>query len=172
MKGKILLAAAVVLSGMVGTGQASPLCDKLKISANRLAAFQPRDVHGKAVTNRLSDAVACLDANWEKLSQRLTLRSKANTTWPALIPNGTPMPTVAVHYLPTAMYNANSATPVALLKQPDRHWNYQPTINASPTPLQQTQLHLMDEVPTANYQGSLSTPIAYQTGHWNRDVFQ
>lgn len=173
MKGKILLAAVIASFGMVGVSQAaSPVCEKLKISANQLAAFQPHDAHGKAVSNRLNDAVACLDANWEKLSQRLTLRNTATATWPALIPNGTPMPTVAARYSPSAMYNANTATPIALLKQPDNHLNYQPTINANPTPLQQTQLHLMDEVPTANYQGSLSTPVAYQTGHWNRDIFQ
>jgi hypothetical protein len=118
--------------------------------------------------------VACLNANWGKLSKRLTYRGSTSDSW-FVSPVVSPEPSVVVRYSPAAMYNANVATPVAFLTRPVVNVNYLPMTHYSSTQIMTHTYrlnapHLMDEVPTSNYQGSLPTPIIYQTGHWNVDM--
>jgi hypothetical protein len=176
MKHKLLLTALFVSFGVPEISMASPLCDQLKIPANQLAAFRPLDTHGKYTKNNLNEAVACFNANWGRLSKRLEFRGATSDSG-FVVPVVSPAPSVAVRYSPAAMYNANSATPVAFLTRPVVNANYLPMSDYSSTQIMTHTYrlnapHLMDEVPTSNYQGSLATPIIYQTGHWNTDIIR
>jgi hypothetical protein len=168
-----LLTVLIVSFGMSDISIASPLCDKLKMSASQLTAFRPLDAHGKYTQSSMNEAVTCLNANWDKLSKRLEFRGLVTDSG-FVVPVVSPTPSVAVRYSPAAMYNANAATPSAFLSRPVTDVNYLP-VSAGTSMHVMTQTyrlnapHLMDEVPTANYQGSLATPITYQTGHWNVD---
>jgi hypothetical protein len=166
-----ILTALIVSFGISGVSVASPVCEKLKIPANKLAAFRPHDAHGKVVHNRLNDAVTCLDANWSNLSQRLTFRGSISDSL-FVLPTAAPVPTVTARYSPAASYNANAATPVAFLTRPAINVNYLPMQRSSTDIMTHTYRlsapNLADGVPTANYQGSLATPIVYQTGYWNK----
>ena len=161
------LSAAVSILSLTNVCVASPLCDKLKLSLQQLDTFRPHNKSGKVVQGHLSDAIACLNADWQNLSQRLTLRTTPTVQYNVPV---TPSQGVTIAtYSPAAQYNANIATPIAFLKKPDPHLNYQPSNNGN-TPLQQTALHLADEIPSVTYQGSLPTPVLYQTNYWNRDI--
>ncbi|WP_394754541.1 hypothetical protein [Crenothrix sp.] len=173
MKHNLLLTALIVSFGVSQTSVASPLCDKLKIPASQLSAFSPKDAQGKSVHNSMNDAVACLNADWAKLSRKLTYRGSTSDA-SFVTPAPSPAPTVVVSYAPAATYNATIATPVAFLTRPVVNVNYLPMTHYSSTQIMTHTYrlnapHLADEVPTSNYQGSLPTPIIYQTGHWNVD---
>ncbi|SJM89599.1 hypothetical protein CRENPOLYSF2_1220010 [Crenothrix polyspora] len=169
MNHKLLFAALIVAFGVSEISVASPLCDRLKIPASQLAAFRPLDAHGKYTKNSMNDAVTCLNANWDKLSKRLEFRG-STVNFRDVSPAVSPAPTVVISYSPAASYNATIATPTAFLTQPVVHVNYLPGTSYSTNPIKVTALHLMDAVPTSNYQGSLATPIIYQTGHWNVNI--
>lgn len=165
MKHNFLFAAFMLSCGFSAVVIANPACNKLadmKRISQKMSAHP--QVTKKAIQslNRVKES-DCMAAEWRYLSERLTFRGIKSSS--SLVSVSAPIDTI--RYSPAAMYSANAATPIAFLKRPDVHANYLPTTDYARTPIQQTALHLIDEVPTSNYQGSLATPIIYQTGHWN-----